>query len=73
MLDAQTIQGMIEQGIPDAQVTVTGEGGKFEAEVISAQFADLSMVKQHQMVYATVNEHIASGVLHALALKTSAP
>ena len=73
MLTAADVQKMIEQGIPGARVTVTGEAGKFEAVVISSEFEGLSMIKQHQMVYATVNEHIASGALHALSMKTSAP
>jgi len=68
---ADDVKALIESGLPDAKVAVTGGEGKFEAEVISEQFEGLSMIKQHQMVYATVNEHIISGELHALSLKTS--
>ena len=67
------IKQLIEQGISNAQAIVTGEGGKYEAIVISPSFDGMSMVKEHQMVYATVNEHIASGELHALSIKAYTP
>ena len=72
MLPTQTIKEKIEAGIPGAKVEVTGDGYKYEAVVISDQFEGLNTMKQHQMVYATVNELITSGELHALSLKTSA-
>ncbi|GMQ97105.1 MAG: BolA family transcriptional regulator [Gammaproteobacteria bacterium] len=70
-MTADEVKALIESGLPDAKVAVTGGEGKFEAEVISELFEGLSMIKQHQMVYATVNDHIISGELHALSLKTS--
>ncbi len=67
------IKKLIEAGIPDSEAFVTGEEGKYEAMVVSPTFAGLTMVKQHQKVYSTVNEHIASGALHALTIKTYTP
>lgn len=67
------LQRVIQQAFPDAEVSVSGGEGKFEASVISTAFAGLSTVKQHQRVYAAVNEHIASGVVHALSLRTGTP
>lgn len=72
MLATDEIRKRIEEGIPGARVEVTGDGYKYEAVVISDQFSGLNTMKQHQMVYATVNELITSGKLHALSLKTSA-
>ena len=63
------IQQLIEAGIPGAKATVSGGEGKYEAVVISDEFDGLSMVKEHQMVYATVKPQIASGELHALSIK----
>lgn len=71
MLATEEIKQRIEAGIPGAKVEVTGDGYKYEATVISDQFEGLNTMKQHQMVYATVNELITSGELHALSLKTS--
>ena len=72
MLATETIKARIEEGIPGAQVEVNGDGYKYEAVVISDKFEGLNTMKQHQMVYATVNELITSGELHALSLKTAA-
>lgn len=72
-MDPEQIKQLIEAGIADSQATVTGDGGKYEAIVISDAFDGLSMLKEHQLVYATVNEHIASGALHALTIKAYTP
>lgn len=63
------IQQLIEAGVPNSKAMVSGAEGKYEAIVISDSFADLSMVKEHQMVYAAVKKQIASGELHALSIK----
>ncbi len=72
MFPTEDIKKLIEEGIPGAKVEVNGDGYKYEATVISDQFADLNTMKQHQMVYATVNHLITSGQVHALSLKTAA-
>jgi len=71
MLATETIKAKIEDGIPGAKVEVSGDGYKYEAVVISDKFDGLNTMKQRQMVYATVNELITSGELHALSLKTA--
>lgn len=71
-MTAAEIQSLIEAGLPGATVVVRGDDGQhFEAEVSCAEFAGLSMVKQHQMVYATLGGRMG-GEIHALALKTRA-
>ena len=68
-MNADDVKTLIEAGIPNSQAIVTGEEGKYEATVISDCFDGLSMVKEHQLVYSTVKEQIASGELHALSIK----
>ncbi len=63
------IKKLIEAGVENSTATVTGGEGKYEAIVVSDSFKDLSMVKEHQLVYATVKDQIASGELHALSIK----
>ena len=65
----EEIQKMIEAGLDGSQAIVTGDGSKFEATVISDVFEGLSMVKEHQLVYKLLNEHIVSGAIHALTIK----
>ncbi|MGK7931623.1 MAG: BolA family protein [Microcystaceae cyanobacterium] len=67
---------MIKASLPDAQVFIndlTGGGDHLEAVVISSKFAGQNKVKQHQMVYGALQEHLASEAIHALALKTYTP
>ncbi|OYY75102.1 MAG: hypothetical protein B7Y40_01375 [Gammaproteobacteria bacterium 28-57-27] len=63
----------IQQAIPDAQVQPSGEGCSFNLRVISASFADESLIKRHRRVMATLNDLIASGDLHAVTLQTYTP
>ena len=72
-MDVQQIENLIQAGIPDAEVTVSGGEGKFEATVVSNAFEGLMPVKRHQLVYATVREQIADGSLHALTIRPLTP
>ncbi|MDG1249640.1 MAG: BolA/IbaG family iron-sulfur metabolism protein [Gammaproteobacteria bacterium] len=72
-MNCEDIKKLIETGIADSTATVTGDGGKYEAVVVSNAFDGLSMLKEHQLVYATVNAEIASGELHALTIKAYTP
>jgi stress-induced morphogen len=70
------VKESIEAGIPEAIVQVTdltGGGDHYQAVVVSSQFAGKSLIQQHQLVYGTVREAMASGAIHALALKTYTP
>jgi len=74
-MDAGTIEEMIREALPDAQVTITdlaGDGDHYSAHVVSAAFAGKSRVQQHQLVYKALRGRMG-GELHALALQTSAP
>ncbi len=51
---------------------LAGDGDHYAATVVSAAFKGLPKVRQHQMVYAALKGNMG-GVLHALALTTSAP
>jgi acid stress-induced BolA-like protein IbaG/YrbA len=73
MINPEAIETMIRQKLPDAQVTVTGDGEHFEAIVVSAQFAGKNKVKQHQLVYGALQAELASNIIHALSLKTYTP
>lgn len=76
MLDPKTIEDRIRKALPGAEVEVkdmTGTGDHFEARVVSAGFTGLSMIDQHQKVYAPLKDLLDTGELHALALKTYSP
>ncbi len=59
----------------DATVEIhdlAGDGDHYAATVVSPSFKGKSRVQQHQMVYQALQGNMG-GVLHALALTTSAP
>jgi len=69
-MNPEDVQKMIEAGLPDCEVKVTGDGSHFEAVVIGEVFEGLSLVKKQQKVYATLGDKITSGEVHALTIKT---
>ena len=74
-MSASDIEKMIKQAIPDAKVKITdlaGDGDHYSAEVVSEGFRGKTRVQQHQMIYQALKGNMG-GVLHALALQTSAP
>jgi acid stress-induced BolA-like protein IbaG/YrbA len=72
-MEISEVQGLIEAGLPGAKVTVTGDGSHFQAVVVSEEFEGKSLLQKQKMVFATVNEHITSGALHAFSIKAYTP
>ncbi len=74
-MDAREIETLIREALPDARVVLrdlAGDGDHFAAEVVSEAFRGKNRVQQHKMVYDALRGRMG-GVLHALALQTSAP
>ncbi len=74
-MQAQEIEAFIKAAIPDAQVSIrdlAGDGDHYAAHVVSEAFRGMPRVKQHQLVYASLQGRMG-GVLHALALTTATP
>jgi len=67
------VDELIKLGLPDAQVIVAGEGCSVEVVVISDECEGKMPLARQRLVMATVKEEIASGELHAIALKTWTP
>lgn len=72
-MEIEKVKSLIEAGMPDAQVEVTGDGRHFEAVVVSAEFEGLPLIKRHRLVLSSVNSEIASDELHALSIKAKTP
>jgi stress-induced morphogen len=74
-MDAATIERLIKDGLPDAQVSIEdlrGDGDHYAAHVTAAQFAGMTRIQQHQMVYQALRGRMGDQ-LHALALQTAIP
>jgi len=72
MVTPDSIQRSLESGLPCEHVEVSGDGQHFEAIIVSASFAGLSRVKQHQLVYAALGDRMREEI-HALSMQTLTP
>lgn len=74
-MDANEIERLIKARFPGATVEIkdlAGDGDHFAAHVSTPEFKGKTRVVQHKMVYEALEGRMG-GVLHALALTTSAP
>lgn len=72
---ANEIERLIREAYPDAKIEIrdlAGDGDHYAATIVSEAFRGKTRVQQHQMVYSALKGNMG-GVLHALALQTSAP
>ncbi len=75
MMDPDRIQELIESQLKDCTALIhndMGDGEHFAAEVVSPDFDGLNLIRQHQLVYGALGEHMKSDI-HALSLKTFTP
>jgi acid stress-induced BolA-like protein IbaG/YrbA len=72
-MQTEAVAQLIRDGLPGAEVQVTGDGSHFEALVVSDAFDGLTPIKKQRLVMDTVKPQIASGELHALSIKTFTP
>ncbi len=75
MADLGELKTLIEEALPGATAEIVDQGGgdHLAAVVVAPQFAGLTRVEQHRLVYAAVQDRFDDGSIHALALKTRAP
>lgn len=69
-MQPEAVKTLIEAGLPGCEVTASGDGSHFDVIVVGEVFAGKSPVNRQRLVYATVNEQITSGALHAINIKT---
>lgn len=76
-MDVAEIERLIEQGIPDAAVTVRPARGPHDedhlhATVVSPAFDGVPLVDQHRMVYDALGDAMTTEI-HALEVETYTP
>jgi stress-induced morphogen len=72
---AEEIETLIRTALPDAVVEIRdlkGDGDHYAARVVSASFAGMNRVRQHQLIYKALGGRMG-GELHALQLETAVP
>jgi acid stress-induced BolA-like protein IbaG/YrbA len=72
-MQAQDIQALLEVKLENCEVNVQGNGSHFDITVIGMMFDGLRAVKKQQLIYALLNDEIASGAIHAVNMKLYTP
>jgi len=76
-MDADEVEAIIEETVPDAQATVTtprdpDDDSHYAVEVVSPVFEEQSLVEQHQVVHDALGDHLTRDI-HAIELRTKTP
>ena len=72
-MSPEDVRALLSEKLDQCQVSVEGDGYKYEITVIGDVFEGLNAVKRQQFVYAALNEKIADGSVHAVTIKTYTP
>lgn len=67
----QQLQTRIVQGLADVQVRVSGDGGRYQIDVVGECFSGVSRVRRQQLVYACIDELIRAGTVHAVTIRAT--
>ncbi len=71
-MKAEDIIQRIQASLPSAQIKaydMTGGGDHWQLTISASEFAGLSLIEQHQLVYKVLGEWM-HGPIHALSLNT---
>ncbi|MBZ0224901.1 MAG: BolA/IbaG family iron-sulfur metabolism protein [Comamonas sp.] len=72
-MTADDIRQLIAGHLACEHLVVDGDGHHWYAVIVSTAFEGKRQIQRHQLVYATVREHMESEALHALSMKTFTP
>ncbi len=68
-IDANQIKALLDAQLPECDITVEGEGAKFQVVAVGDTFFGLNPLKRQQKIYQILNPHIASGAIHAVSMR----
>ena len=69
----EQVRALLTEAFPDAEVSVSMEGGHMTVEVVSAAFEGARSVKRQQQVYAPLSSLITEGTVHAVNIRALTP
>lgn len=72
-MDCSAIKSLIQASFADAHIEVTTDGYHYDVLIVSKAFEGLTPVKRQQLVYATINDKITDGSMHAVNMKLFTP
>jgi acid stress-induced BolA-like protein IbaG/YrbA len=72
-MNPEEVARLIRAGLPGAEVDVRSDDQThFVARVIAREFAQLSSLARHQLVYRALGEHVGRAI-HALSIEALTP
>lgn len=72
-MESEAIKSLLIEQLTGADVDVVVEGSHVSLTIVSDVFEGLNTLKRQQKVYGVLSEHIASGAIHAVNMKTLTP
>ena len=69
-MNADDVKSILNQQLTGCDIKVEVDGSHVNIIVIGDIFEGKRAVQRQQIVYAVLREHIASGVIHAVNMKT---
>jgi acid stress-induced BolA-like protein IbaG/YrbA len=69
-MEPEAIKSLLQQQFVDGNIDVNVEGSHVSLTIVSDAFAGLNTLKRQQKVYGVLAEHISSGAIHAVNMKT---
>lgn len=72
-MEAQEIKALLMAALPDCEIEVSTDGSHCQVDVVGEIFEGKRPVARQQMVYAGLNEQIASGAIHAVNISAQTP
>ena len=72
-MNANDVKSILEAQLVGCEIKVEVDGSHVNIIAIGDIFDGKRTVQRQQLVYAALQEHIASGVIHAVNMKTYSP
>jgi acid stress-induced BolA-like protein IbaG/YrbA len=72
-MNANDVKSILEAQLVSCDIKVEVDGSHVNIIAIGDIFDGKRTVQRQQLVYAALQEHIASGVIHAVNMKTYSP
>lgn len=69
-MDPLQIEAILKDNLPLSFVKADGDGSHFQVIAVGDCFDGVSRIQKQKMIYGPLQEHISSGALHALTIKT---
>ena len=68
-MECDQIRQLLTAELHECEISVEGGDGKYLVVATGQIFEGLNAVKRQQIIYKILNEHIASGAIHAVTMR----